>query len=130
MELRAYVSDHAHVLRLRPGSSVLHKLRQTASKDEKAWHILLTKAAQSFTAAHVEYLASTYAMISETVPVEAADSSAAPRALDEADGDASGALHGDFAGQPGFTRSGGLKLGSAKSPRPFLKRPCLKVTFG
>ena len=126
MELRAYVSDHAHVLRLRPGSSVLQKLRQTASKYEKAWHIFLTKAAQSFTAAHVEYLASTYAMISETVPIEAMASSAAPRALDEADGDASGALHGDFAGQPGFTRSGGLKLGSAKSPGLFSSGHVLK----
>ena len=119
MELRAYVSDHAHVLRLRPGSSVLHKLRQTASKDEQAWHIFSTKAAQSFTAAHVEYLASTYAMISETDPMQAVDSSAAPRALDEADGDASRDLHGDFAGQPGFTHSGGLKFGSAKSPGLF-----------
>ena len=114
-ELRAYVSDHAHVLRLRPGSSVLHKLRQTASEEEKAWHNLLMKAAQSFTAAHVEYLAGTYALISEAVQIEAVDSSAALRALDEADGDASGALHGDFAGQPGFTSSGNLKLGGMNS---------------
>ena len=33
-ELRAYVSDHVDVLRLRPGSTVLQKLRQTASKEE------------------------------------------------------------------------------------------------
>ena len=114
-ELRAYVSDHAYVLRLRPGSSVLHKLRQTASKEGKAWHNLLMKAAQSFTAAHVEYLAGTYALISEAVQIEAVDSSAAIPALDEADGDASGDLCGDFARQPGFTSSGNLKLGGMDS---------------
>ena len=36
-ELRAYVTDHVDVLRIRPGSTVLQKLRQTASKEEKAW---------------------------------------------------------------------------------------------
>ena len=36
-ELRGYVTDHADVFRLRAGSTVLQKLRQTASKEEKAW---------------------------------------------------------------------------------------------
>jgi len=38
VELRAYVEAHAEVMRLRPGASVLEKLRQTLSKEEKAWH--------------------------------------------------------------------------------------------
>ena len=65
VELRAYVANHADVLRLRPGASVLEKLRQTASKEEKAWHNFLTKTAKSFTTAHEEHLAATYALINE-----------------------------------------------------------------
>ena len=36
-ELRAYVTDHVDVLRIRPESTVLEKLRERASKEERAW---------------------------------------------------------------------------------------------
>ena len=35
VELRAYVTDHAGVLRTRPGDTVVQKLRQHVSKEEK-----------------------------------------------------------------------------------------------
>ena len=66
VDLRAYVANHADVMRLRRGASVLEKLRQTASPEEKRWHNFLAYTATSFTTSHEEHLASTYVLISET----------------------------------------------------------------
>ena len=67
VELRAFVAAHANVMRSRSGGSVLEKLRQTVSKEEKVWHNFLTKNAKSFTDAHTAHLAATYNLISDTV---------------------------------------------------------------
>ena len=59
------MTDDVDVLRIRSGFSVLQKLRQTASKEEKAWSIFLTKTTSAFTAAHLQHLACTYDLINE-----------------------------------------------------------------
>ena len=64
-ELRAYVTDHVDVLRIRRGSTVLQKLRQTASKEEKAWIEFLRLKRSGFTSAHLQHLACTYDLINE-----------------------------------------------------------------
>ena len=64
-ELRACVTDHVDVLRTRSGFMVLQKLRQTASKEEKAWPNFLTRTTSAFTAAHLQHLACTYDLINE-----------------------------------------------------------------
>ena len=61
----AYVTTHVDVVRTRAGFTVLQKLRQTASKEEKAWSNFLTKTTSAFTAAHLQHLACTYDLINE-----------------------------------------------------------------
>ena len=116
VELRAYVANHADVLRLRPGASVLEKLRQTASKEEKAWHNFLTKTAKSFTTSHEEHLAATYVLISETAAPSASGASADAKPEPQISTQTSVLssaedTHSDYAGQPGFTHSGKLQFG-------------------
>ena len=129
-ELRAYVTDHVDVVRTRSEFSVLQKLRQTASKEEKAWSNFLTKTTSAFTAAHVQHLACTYDLINEAsafhqacTPSEGADGPDLPSEVVMASGTAG--PHREFAGQPGFTTCGQLIIGGIhtwKSQRGVLYR--------
>ena len=80
VELRAFVTLHADVMRSRSGASVLEKLRQKVSKEEKGWHNFLTNniRRRSFTAAHDEHLAATHNLINDTVASGAASTGANP----------------------------------------------------
>ena len=120
VELRAYVEGHVDVMRSRPGASVLEKLRQTVSNEEKRWHNFLTKTTKSFSAAHTAHLAATYNLISDAPSSQPVDSSVAGRVSEtapeelatQASVDASAKdAYSDYAGQPAFTSSGKLQRG-------------------
>ena len=71
-ELRAYVTDHVDVLRIRPGCTILEKLCQRASKEERGWSEFLRKKRSRFSSAHAKLLACTYDLMNDgsasTVP--------------------------------------------------------------
>ena len=120
VELRAYVANHADVMSLRPGANVLEKLRQTVSKEEKAWHNFLTKIAKSFTVAHAEHLAATYILINDTVAPGASGAStdANPESQISTQTSVASSAEGtytDHVGQLGFTTSGQLHFGVLQS---------------
>ena len=114
------MTDHVDVLRTRSGFSVLQKLRQTASKEEKAWSDFLTKTTSAFTAAHLQHLACTYDLINEAsafhqacTPSEGADGPDLSSQVVMASGTAG--PHREFAGQPGFTPCGQFIIGGIQT---------------
>ena len=103
-------------MRLRLGASVLEKLRQTTSKEEKAWYNFLSQNAKSFTAAHTEHLAGTYNLINDMVGPNTSSASRDANAEAQISTQTSVAssaddTHSDYIGQPGLTNSGKLELG-------------------
>ena len=116
VELRIFVTDHVDALRTRHGCSVLRKLRQTTSKEEKAWYNFLNKKTRFFSDEHLQHLAGTYDLISDSntlqqdfPPEDTADDPHLSIASSELS--PSAGPHPDYASRPGFTATGYLVMG-------------------
>ena len=65
-KLRVYVTDHSNILLMRLGDTLVQKLRQNISNEERGWYIFLSKYVKTFTVLHSQHLAATYQLIKGT----------------------------------------------------------------